>query len=759
MSSLIGQPIDRVDGRLKTTGTARYSAEFQVKNLAHAVTMQSTITNGDIRRIDTSKAEGSPGVLAVFTYKNAPRLKKPAAKSSFKLGEEHLLPLQENRVYYNGQHIAMVVAQTFEQAEYAATLIDVEYNEYPAKFDLNQPPIHTYEPKASMSRPLQIKRGDVESAWRDAPVKSDQVYTTPVYNHNPMEPHATIAIWSGGRFTVYDSTQSVLGNRDAVAETLGISPKNVRLISLFVGGGFGCKGFTWPQTLLAPMAARQLGRPIKLVLNRQQMFTCVGRRAQTVQRVALGADNDGRLTAIEHEVLADTSYVDEFVETAGLPTQRLYACPNLRISHKLAQLNRGTPTPMRAPGEATGTFGIESAMDELSYQLKMDPVELRLRNYAEKDPQTGNPWSLKDLRECYRRGAAAIGWEKRNPMPQSMKEGNQLAGYGMATAIYPANRVPASAKVRIFSDGHAVASSCTQDIGTGTYTIMTQIAAQALGIDISQVDFKLGDSSLPKAPGSGGSQTAASVGPAVEEAARAARDKVLHLAIGDKNSPLSGQAQENITVANGRCFVKDTPSTGETYAEILRRNRMDFIDGEVATKGSTRTGANKQEKPKESKEPENIDLDLDPSNYSYQSFGAQFARVLFDPVLATVRVTHCATVMDIGQVLNLKTATNQIMGGMIFGIGMALMEETIYDPGGGRIITRDLANYLVPVHADMPEFDVQFIDRPDPHITSVGARGIGEIGITGMAAAVANAVYHASGKRIRDLPITPDKLI
>jgi xanthine dehydrogenase YagR molybdenum-binding subunit len=414
---------------------------------------------------------------------------------------------------------------------------------------------------------------------------------------------------------------------------------------------------------------------------------------------------------------------------------------------------------MRAPGEASGTFAIESALDELAYKLQIDPIELRLINYAETDPQKGKPWSLKNLKDCYRRGADAIGWSNRAARPAALREGDYLVGYGMATAIYPANRVPASAKVRIFSDGHAAASSATQDIGTGTYTIMTQIAAETLGLPVEKVEFKLGDSALPKAPVSGGSQTAASVGPAVKEAALFARNKLLQLAISDTKSPLFGQALEYIIVENGRCFIKDNPSSGETYSDILNRSRLDFMEGEAATKGSTREGGDKKKKPKPSDEKENIDLKLDAAPYSFQSFGAQFARVLFDPLLGVVRVSHCAAVMDIGKVLNLKTARNQIMGGMIFGIGMALMEETIYDSNRGRIVTRDLANYLVPVHADIPEIEVQFIDQPDPHITSMGARGIGEIGITGITAAIANAIYNASGKRIRDLPITPDKLL
>jgi xanthine dehydrogenase YagR molybdenum-binding subunit len=763
MDNIIGQPVDRVDGKLKVAGQAQFAAEFSLKDLAYGVTVQSTIALGKIRRMDTSKAKAAPGVLAVLNWQNAPRFKKLSEKESaaqnIKFGEKYLLPLQSDQIYYDGQHIALVVAKTFEEAEWAASLIEVEYEEHSATISMDNYLTQAYEPKESMGRPLQIKRGDIEQARREAPVQLEHAYSTPVYHHNPMEPHATIAAWAGDHLTLYDSTQSVLGNRNAVAATLGIPPANVRLISLFVGGGFGCKGFTWPHSILAPMAAREVGRPVKIVLTRQQMFTCNGRRARTVQRVSLGAEKSGKLVSTEHESLSDTSFVDEFVETAALPTQSLYDCPNLRVTHKLIRLNRGTPTPTRAPGEATGTFALESALDELSYELDIDPIELRLINYAEIDPQKRKPWSLKNLRECYQRGAAAIGWSKRPRRPRSEREGNCFVGYGMATAIYPANRVPASARVRIYQDGHAVASCCTQDIGTGTYTIMTQIAAEALGLPLERVKFELGDSTLPTGPVSGGSQTAASVGPAVKEAALAARDKLLRAAASQAQSPLFGNGLENIAVENGRCFARNNPAAGETYSEILRRSRMDFAQGEAETRGTTREGGAKKEKPKKTPGKENIDLELDSSPYSFHSFGAQFARVLFDPDLGTVRATHFAAVMDVGRVLNLKTAKNQIMGGMIFGLGMALMEETIYDPWRGRIVTRDLANYLVPVHADIPEIEVQFIDQPDPHISSIGARGVGEIGITGITAAVANAVYHASGKRVRDLPITPDKLL
>ncbi|HEY8970118.1 MAG TPA: xanthine dehydrogenase family protein molybdopterin-binding subunit [Puia sp.] len=778
MSQLIGQPLDRVDGPLKVTGQAKYAAEFSYPGLVHAVTVQSTISNGRIRNMDLKRAENAPGVLAIMTWQNAPRLhsiEQPAGGSNAdvpKLGEKNLLPLQSDKIYYNGQHIAVVIANSFEQAEYAAGLIQVDYDEETPKWEIEQAKDEAYQPKDSLGRKLQLSRGNTEEALSSAPVRLDQTYSTPVYHHNPMEPHATVAWWEDNSLTVYDATQNVMGSRDAVAMVLGIPKDNVRLLSPFIGGGFGCKGFVWHHTFLAPMAAMKVGRPVKLVLSRQQMFTSNGHRSRTIQTISLGADNDGKLTAIRHDVLAETSFVDEFVETSGLPSSRLYACPNLQVTHSMVKLNKGTPCPTRAPGEATGTYAMEVAMDELAYQLKMDPIGLRLRNYADNNPHTQQPWSEKNLKECYEKGAAAIGWQHRNPSPGMMKEGIYLVGYGMATSIYPANRVAASAAVRILPDGHAIAACCTQDIGTGTYTIMTQIAAEALGLPPGKVEFRLGDSRLPKGPGSGGSQTAASVGPAVRAAALEARKKAIGLALTDKRSPLFGQPEENIVVEDGHLFPKDQPARRDSYAQIIARQRLPKIEGEGTTNVSTReTGSPGAEAPNATagqpvpKRPENKnpaareDESVPRKNYAFQSFGAQFAKVLIHPDTRMIKVARMVSVMDIGKVLNAKTARSQIMGGMIFGLGMALMEETVYDPQTGRVITMDLANYHVPVHADMPEFEIHFLDKPDPFISPIGARGIGEIGITGAAAAVANAVYHATGRRIRDLPITPDKLL
>jgi xanthine dehydrogenase YagR molybdenum-binding subunit len=769
MSNYVGQPVDRLDARLKVTGGAKYSAEFPIKNLAYGVMVQSTIPKGHISNIDTAAAERAPGVIKVITYKNSLSLHFPGGSdpSAGKYGEKDLLPLQSERIFYDGQHIAIVVAETFEQAEYAAKLVKVQYSQEPPVIDIEQDIAKASKPKQSNGQDLQAKRGNVEQGLQMADVKIEETYTTPVQHHNPMEPHATIAEWNGDKLTIYDATQSVVGSRNVIAQMLGVQPDNVRLISLYLGGGFGCKGFSWPHSTLAAMAAKQVGRPVKIVLTRQQMFTSNGRRSRAIQKIALGADKSGKLTAVRHATTSETSFVDEFPEAAGIATPMLYATPNNEISHQMVRLNKGTPCPTRAPGEAVGVYALECAMDELAHQLKMDPVQFRLVNYAEQDPEKNKPFSGKNLRECYEAGAKAIGWDKRSAEPRAVREGKYLVGYGMATATYPANRSAASVHIQMLADGKVTASCATQDIGTGTYTILAQIAADALGIPVTQVDIRLGDTDLPKGPNSGGSQTSASAGPAVHAAALGLMNKLAKMASGDNGSPLHGVKEEDISAAGGRIFVKGKPDKGETYQQLLARQGMQKVETDATTNVSTRQqeanpsagGGSQTKTSPEAEAAVKADEQVDRKQFSFHSFGAQFAKVLVDPELGTVRVAHVVSVMDIGKVLNLKTAKNQIMGGAIFGIGMALMEKTEYDPNNARVVTRDLAQYLVPVHADMPLFDVQFLDKADFNISPVGSRGIGEIGITGITAAIANAVYNATGKRVRELPITPDKLI
>lgn len=773
MSDLVGKPVDRVDGKYKVTGTAPYAAEFEVKNAAHGVAVLSNITKGRINTIDTSVAEKAPGVIKVMTYENAMSLHFPQSSDpgSGKYAEKDLLPLQSNRIFYDGQIVAVVLAETLEQAEYATKLVKIDYQADKPVIDIYKNLSAAYKPsKGTGGSQTQLKRGDAASALQSAQVKLDQTYTTPVYSHNAMEPHATTAEWNGDKLTVYDATQGVAGGKTLLASLLGIQPENVTVIALYIGGGFGSKGFQWPNTVLACMAAKMINRPAKLVLGRRQVFTTAGRRSQTIQKINFGANPQGQLSAIKHDTTSESSFVDEFVETAGVATSMLYANPNSDVSHNLVRLNRGTPCPMRAPGESVGTYALEVAMDELAYQLKMDPIQVRMANYTQKELQKDKQFSSKNLEQCYQKGAELIGWSQRNATPGAQTEGNYYVGYGMATATYPANRSASTAKATIFADGHAELECATQDIGTGTYTIMAQLAADTLSLPIDKVKVKLGDSDYPKGANSGGSQVTASVGPAIRAAALGAISKLAKAAIADHQSPLHGKKEEDLTVQNGKLVLAKEPEVGEAFTAVLMRQNMQKVDALAMTNVSTRQSqesnptagnAAEEDAQKQSKNNEAVQADehTDRKPYAFHSFGAQFVKVKVDKDLGTVHVDKAVAVMDIGTVMNAKTATNQIMGGMIFGIGMALMEDTVYDPNRGRIVTRDLAQYLVPVHADMPEFSVEFINKPDTLISPIGARGIGEIGITGITAAVANAIYNATGKRVRDLPITPDKLI
>jgi xanthine dehydrogenase YagR molybdenum-binding subunit len=756
---VVGKPINRVDGRLKVMGAARYAAEIPQDNIAHGILIQSSIAKGRIKDLDTSEAEKAPGVLAVITHRNAPKLnsKTDGTMVEGKAGED-LVPLQSDEVFYDGQHIGVVVAETFEQAKHAASLVRITYEQAKPTVEIEQGLSKAYQPEQFFGEELQLQRGDVAKAIAEAEVKIEQTYTTPIEHHNPMESSASIAVWNGNQLTVYDATQWVIGTRNIVAYTLGVPEENVQIISHYVGGGFGCKGFTWWHTILAAVAARVVSRPVKLVVTRQQMFTSCGHRPPTIQQLTLSATRDGKLTAIKHITTSQTSEIDEFVEPCGLTTRILYESPNLEVTHNLVRVNTGTPTPMRAPGEASGTFALESALDELAYELGIDPVELRIINHADVNPHTGKPWSSKYLKECYQKGAERFGWSRRNPTPGSMQDGDYLIGWGMATATYPGYRTPASAKAQLFADGRAVVSSATHDLGTGTYTVMTQIAADVLGLPVERIEFKLGESSMPKAPVAGGSQSAASVAPAVQGAAAELRNRVIRLAIDDESSPLHGAAQEEILTENGRVFLKNEPSRGETYAEILQRHNLPIMEVEAIAS----TAASESKQSSDNKvvricvgKNENSDW----QQYAFQSFGAQFAEVRVHPRLGQVRVTRFVSAIDVGRILNHKTARSQVLGGIAFGIGMALMEETVLDQDSGRLVVRNLADYHVPIQADVGNIEVLFIDKPDPHISTMGVRGVGEIGITGVAAAIANAIYHATGKRIRDLPITPDKLL
>ena len=730
----VGQPIDRVDGRAKVTGQATYAADVAVAHVAHAVIVTSPVSRGRITSMDVAAARRAPGVLAVLTHENAPEV--PAAPGEEKgAGDRVLQILQDDRIVHADQPIAVCVADTLERAQHAAGLVSARFAAGPARGAIDTDLGSAYVPKtAGPGQKPDSSRGDVAAGMRAARARVEATYTTPVETHNPMEPHATIAVWQGDdRLTLYDSTQGIFGVRKRLAEVFKLEPDQVRVINHFVGGGFGCKGSPWSHVVLAAMAARVVRRPVKLVVTRQQMFSLVGHRPRTIQKVALGARADGVLTAVRHDVVAETSRFDEFVEGSATTTRLLYACPNVATTHRLVRLDVPTPTFTRAPGVASGTFALESAMDELAYQLGIDPVALRLKNHADRDPDADKPWSSKSLRECYRRGAERFGWSRRTPKPRSMHDGRVLIGWGMATASYPAKQMPSSARARIRPDGSVLVQSGTQDIGTGTYTIMTQIAADALALPTGVVRFELGDTMFPEAPLSAGSFTASSTGSAVKMACLALRRKLAELAVADRRSPLHEFSPDQIDARDGALVAR---GRRDPYVDILRRSGQPEVEAEFKT----------EEKAERKK-------------YTTQAFGAQFAEVRIDRELGQVRMSRYVGAFAAGRILNPKTARSQFIGGIVWGIGQALQEHTARDPRTARAVTRDLVDYHVPVHADVPDIDILTVDEDDPYVNEIGAKGVGEIGITGCGAAIANAVHHATGVRVRDLPITLDKLL
>lgn len=746
LKSVIGKPVDRVDGRLKVTGAARYAAEFKVANVAHGVLVMSTIANGSIRSLDTKAALSAPGVLEVITHLNAPRLRFPERPQTM---DDYVAPLfgralpvlQDKTIYFNSQPIAVVVAETLEQAEYAATLVKVVYDESKHITSVEAEMARAFPPQEGLMkdspthRPADVVRGDPE-ALSKAEVVVDETYTIPIEHHNPMELLSTIAEWSNGKLTLHDKTQWVPNTQMHVAMVFGLKEEDVRVISPFVGGAFGSSLRPWSHPVVAAMAARAVKRPVKLVVKRQQMFTSHGHRPYTVQRVALGASRDGRLTAIVHEGYAQTSLYEENTEALVNASRMLYASPNCITRYRLVRGNIQTPLYMRGPGESSGVFALDSALDELAYKLKIDPLEMRIRNHADKDPSNGLPWSSKSLLECYRRGAEAFGWSRRKFEPRSMRDGRYLVGMGMATGTYPMFRMPASARARIFSDGTAVVQSSASDMGPGTWTTMQIVGAESLAMDLSRVRSELGDSTLPKASVHGGSGTTASVGSAIHEAALAVRAKLLALASNDNRSPLHGATEAQVTFADGRISLKSDSSRGESYADILRRNRMNSIEATVDSKPGD-----------------------EDTKFSMHAFCAHFIEVRIDADLGSIRTSRVVSACGGGRIMNEKTARSQLSGGVVGGLGMALMEETVMDHRMGRFVNASLGEYHVPVHADSPSIEAFFVEERDEHVNPLGAKGIGEVSYVGIAAAVANAVFHATGKRIRHLPITLDKLL
>ncbi len=710
----IGAPLTRVDGPAKVTGSARYAAEFHPDGLVYAATHDSTVPAGHISAIDTANAERAPGVLLVLTHLNSDRLpyqtaaERPAVDP---VAGEQLRVLQDSEVLFSGQPVALVVARTQAQALYAASLVRVTYRLAPDRrihFDpaLSKP---TSEAAAKKGRGPETKQGDPDGAFAASPVQVEAIYIQAREQHNAMEPHATVAQWQGERLTLWSKTQWVGNERDEIARRFGFAPEKVRVINPFVGGAFGSALRTWPHVTLAAMAARRAGCPVRLELTRRQLSTAIGFRPESRQRVALGADREGRLTALIHEVTGQTSTYEEFAEGSLAPAATTYACPNRRTRYALVPMNVSTPCPMRGPGWATGLIGQEMAMDELAEKLKLDPIELRLRNYAERDPMKHLPWSSKALRECYRQGAERFGWHRRASAPRAMREGRELVGFGMATAIYHVSRYPTSASATLLADGTVTVRCATTDMGPGTYTSATQVAADTLGLPMERVRFELGDSTYPPAKEHGGSTTMASVGSAVQSVCQALKTKLLELP----------QARDS-----------------NDLGEVLRRAGLQQLEAEA-------TAAPGDEA----------------KTYSSVGFGAVFAEVRVDPELCSIRVARVIGAYDAGRIINPRLAHSQCIGGMVGGIGMALLEEAEWDASLGRVANATIAEYLVPVCADIHELDAFFVESADQVMNPLGVKGLAELGLCGVAPAIANAVWHATGKRVRELPITPDRLL
>jgi len=708
----IGQALERKDGDAKVTGRARYTADTSLPGLTFAAMVSSTIASGRMANIDSEAAAAAPGVLKVLTHQTTPRL----AKLSPELPMQAPLPLQSDRIHHEGQPIALVVAETLEQAMYAAGLVRVSYEQEPASVDFREAldkgiPLTTYaEPDTRV--------GDVDEAFSRAAVRVEHVYRTADRHHNTMEPSATIADWRDGRLTLHDATQWIWGVRMTLAAAFAIAPEAVRVRNAFVGGGFGCKGYVWPHQILAAIAAREVRRPVKLALTRAQTFTAHGYQTGTHQTVGLGAERDGTLMAIRHDSVTPTSMSDDYMEYAAAGTRALYASPAIATRHRAVRVHRSTPTAMRAPHEGPGMVALEIAMDELAVALEMDPLELRLRNHADVDPTQGKPFSSKKLRECYMQGAERFGWSRRDPRPGSLREGNDLVGWGMATAIMSTFRFPANARITLRPDGEVLIEAGCQEIGTGAYTIMPQIAAETLGVPVDRVRLALGDTTLPETGGTFGSSTTMGVGSAVHDAAMKLRKKLDALAGGE-----------------GKAKAKD-------YAELLAQNRVSGLSADGHWSPGTEASPLGEVK-----------------QWSMASFGAVFAEVRVDADLRIPRLTRCVGVYSAGRIVNPMTARSQIIGGIAWGVGQALLEASEMDRTLGRYLSKNLAGYLLPVNADVPAVDVSFVDEFDPHASTIGARGIGELGAVGVGPAIANAVWHATGIRVRDLPIRPEVLL
>jgi xanthine dehydrogenase YagR molybdenum-binding subunit len=735
----IGQPISRVDGRLKVTGRARYTADIPVAGATHAALVHSTIANGRKVSIDTAAAEKAPGVLAVFTHHNMPCMNPtPKPWSHLHPHGQGYLPLQDDLIHYAGQPIALVVAATLDQATHAGTLIKVEYETHPSVvFDLRTAEKNAVDPPQFLW-PVASSVGDAETGIAAAAVRIEQIYTTSDRHHNQMEPHATTAVWDAdGALTLYETTQHIFGVKELVSIVLGIPMEKINVVSHFLGGGFGGKACVWPHTLLAALAAKVLDRPVRVQLTRAQMYSMVGHQPATVQTIALGASKNGKLTGIRHYSFSPTPIFDNYIEYAALASRHLWgASGGISTNHKVVHVNRNTPTAMRSPHEALGHFALESAMDELAYATGADPVELRLINDPAIDPLSGRPFSTRAMRQCLTEGAARFGWDKRKPEPRSMRDGRYLIGQGMAGAFYTHWRWPGKARVTMNGDGSALVEAGTHDLGTGTYTVMQQVAADTLGLAPEKVTVRLGDTRLPSSHPSIGSATMANAGASVLLAARAARDKAVGLALTGRDAPFVGATADDVITADGRLSLP-TKNLNITYAKLLARNGLTTLVGEADYNPVEEVNGPK----------------------AIFSFSAVFAEVRVDPDLGLVRLNRFVGAYDAGKVINPKTARSQAIGGIIWGAGQALLEQSETDPHMARFLHQNYSGYLVPTNADIPQLDVIFTGEFDAEASPLGAKGLGELTAVSVAPAIANAVFHATGKRVRDLPITIEKLL
>jgi xanthine dehydrogenase YagR molybdenum-binding subunit len=733
----IGAPASRVDGRAKVIGAAKYAAEYPAKGLAHGSVVTSRIAKGGIVRIDASEALRVDGVIDVLTHDNRPPMANTDAAYKDDVAPEGspFRPLYDHRIWFSGQPVALVVAEEPEIAQFAASLVRVEYSAEAPATDLaherdRATPLIADGSEFGPPKP----RGIVARALPAAEVRHEGEYYVPIEHHNPMETYAATAIVEAdGRLTVYDKTQGVQNVQRYLCNVFGLRPKDVRVMSPFMGGGFGSGLRPQYQVVLAVLAARALNRPVRVVLTRQQMYS-IGYRPAMIQRIALGANADGTLDAISHQAITVTSHYEDFYRQETGWSGLLYTCPNATYAHKLVRLDLPTPCDMRCPSAATGVYALESALDELAVALRLDPLELRLRCYSDRDQNAGQPYSSKALHDCYRQGAQAFGWNRRSPKPRSMRDGSELVGYGMASGVWDAMQMPITVRIVLTANGHAEVSCATSDIGTGTYTIMTQVAADMLGLPPDAITVRLGDSTLPRSPVEGGSWMAASVSNGIATTAGAVREELLRLARQMPDAPLADVAPHDVMLADGRLVSRRDSSRAVSVTDAMRRGGVDRIAQEKSTHFA-RAG-----------------------DYSHNTHSAVFAEVRVDEQLGVIRVPRVVSAVAAGRILNPKTARSQIIGSVVWGIGMALHEETLIDYKFGRIMNPNIAEYHVPVNADGKDIDVIFVDEPDEIINPLGIKGVGEIGIVGVAAAIANGIYHATGKRVRDLPITVDKL-